>query len=51
MAADISRIKLFACGCDDYDSIVVTTPQSLPTDLAASHAMILAERAARLEAK
>src|ERR1700747_796994 len=29
----------------------MTSPQSLPLDLAAAHAMILAERAARLEAK
>jgi transposase len=29
----------------------VTAPESLPTDLAAAHAMILAERAARLEAE
>ncbi|MET4222176.1 hypothetical protein ABIB00_007412 [Bradyrhizobium sp. LB14.3] len=33
------------------DSITsVTAPESLPTDLAAAHASILAERAARLEA-
>lgn len=36
-------------GCDSI--IVVTTSESLPTDLAAAHAMILAERAARLEAE
>ncbi|MDA9439968.1 hypothetical protein XH98_12665, partial [Bradyrhizobium sp. CCBAU 51745] len=29
----------------------MTTSESLPTDLAAAHAMILAERAARLEAE
>src|ERR1700747_2429758 len=29
----------------------MTSPQSLPLDLAAAHAMILAERAARLEAE
>jgi transposase len=29
----------------------VTAPESLPTDLAAAHALILAERAARLEAE
>lgn len=31
--------------------IVVTTSESLPTDLAAAHGMILAERAARLQAE
>jgi transposase len=36
-------------GCDSI--IVVTTSESLPTDLAAAHAMILAERAARLQAE
>jgi hypothetical protein len=30
---------------------VTTTPQSLPSDLAAAHAMILAERAARVQAE
>jgi transposase len=30
---------------------VTTTPESLPSDLAAAHAMILAERAARLQAE
>lgn len=36
---------------DGCDSILgVTTSESLPTDLAAAHAMILAERAARLQA-
>jgi transposase len=29
----------------------MTLPESLPCDLAAAHAMILAERAARLEAE
>jgi transposase len=29
----------------------VTAPESLPSDLAAAHALILAERAARLEAQ
>jgi transposase len=29
----------------------VTTPESLPTDLAAAHAMIIAERTARLQAE
>lgn len=36
-------------GCDSI--IAVTTSESLPTDLAAAHAMIIAERAARLEAE
>ena len=37
---------------DGCDSIIVVTPsESLPTDLAAAHAMILAERAARLQAE
>lgn len=35
----------------DVSIIVVTTSESLPTDLAAAHAMILAERAARLQAE
>jgi len=30
---------------------VILTPESLPSDLAAAHAMILAERAARLAAE
>jgi hypothetical protein len=30
---------------------VKTIPESLPTDLAAAHAMILAERAARVQAE
>jgi hypothetical protein len=34
----------------DIDSIaLVNTPESLPSDLAAAHAMILAERDARCE--
>jgi transposase len=37
---------------DGCDSIIVVTPsESLPPDLAAAHAMILAERAARLQAE
>jgi transposase len=36
-------------GCDSI--IVVTAPESLPTDLAAAHAVILAERTARLQAE
>jgi hypothetical protein len=36
-------------GCDSITG--VTAPESLPTDLAAAHALILAERAVRLEAE
>ena len=52
MAADVGRMMLLACsrgGCDSHRC--VTASESLPTDLAAAHAMIIAERAARLEAE
>jgi transposase len=52
VAADVGWLKLLVADGDGCDSIVdVTGTESLPTDLAAAHAMILAERAARLEAE
>lgn len=46
---------MFSEGCDSIlvvsNTAASTTSPSLPTDLAAAHAMILAERAARLEAE
>jgi transposase len=46
---------VFSEGCDSIlvvsNTTASTTMPSLPTDLAAAHAMILAERAARLEAE
>jgi transposase len=59
MASDLGRLRrfllAFAIGCDSIAD--VSTPaaspasSSLPADLAAAHAMILAERAKRIEAE
>ena len=52
LASDLCGVRF--CLCRRANMIfrrVRTTPQSLPTDLAAAHAMILAERAAREQAE
>jgi hypothetical protein len=52
VAADIGGVRFWLADGDECDSIVgVTARESLPTDLVAAHAMILAERAARVEAQ
>ena len=45
---DLLRLRMVM---DVIPSLVVTATESLPADLAAAHAMILAERAARLQAE
>jgi len=53
LAAQLGRVRsaLSRIGQPRFPPPVTTTPESLPSDLAAAHAMILAERAARLSAE
>ena len=53
MASDRGGLRFLLADGDGCDSIALVTPasESLPADLAAAHAMILAERTARLAAE
>ena len=53
LASELGGLRLLLADGDGCDSIAFVTPapESLPSDLAAAHAMILAERRARLAAE
>jgi hypothetical protein len=56
MASDGGRLRrfllVFSVGCDSISDVSAPLPSLLlPADLAAAHAMILAERQARIEAE